>query len=190
MRVREPQRAISWQPAKRNDPAVFLVMQRQFGLVHARSHQLLETTGFNSCVVVVFHSKTTGISAIAHFDINTRVKESFEQVIQPGLNGKKRGLSARLFGGLPESSQQLARDIRDALMGERIPIKSMALFDREEWDGLSVDCKTGEVTITTPIVPTLVEADQRHEEYINHMLANDGLLKSVAPPPGRPAPLF
>lgn len=169
-------------------PASFLVHQREFGLVRANTHKLIETTGFNSCIVVVLFSRRTGVAGLAHLDINTKVGESFERVILPALNGIKWGLTARLYGGLPQCSEQLAGEVRDALQNAKIPIQSMSIFSRDEWEGLSLDCETGKVEIAVPMVPPPAEARQRQEEYINHMLDNDGLLRFVAPPPDRPAP--
>ena len=155
-----------------------LVCQREFGLVRAPS--FIKTVGFNSCVITTFFDPVTKTAGIAHFDIETDVAGSFEQVVVPAF--KSSGISlqrirVRIAGGEAAISDKLRREIRDQLQkpGQKMKIIEIDLFPGAR-KGLIINVNTGEICELTQSVGFIPE---RFEEALKYLLAGKRLLRNV-----------
>jgi len=129
----------------RNPDTAKLVLQCEFALASAKEKEhLVQTTGFNSCLVLSLFSASKKVGGLAHFDVQTEVWRSLHEVILPEF--RKRdcgGLRASLVGGGLGYSEDLVRAVRDNLKSSAIGIAGMDIFEPDGYPGLILNARTG-----------------------------------------------
>lgn len=171
-------------PRRRDDGKAFLVCQREFALV--RAPQMVRTTGFNSCVNVTFVSLKEKIGGLAHFDVNTNVWRSFDEVILPAF--KRLGISTgktqvRIVAGRFESSQLLCQNLRDVLhrSGRRFDLRDISYISESGSEGLILDIGSGQL-FDRKKPGVMSERDlSRWEAMMEYLITGNPLIRDVTP---------
>lgn len=129
----------------RNTDNAKLVLQCEFAITAAKEMDfLVKTPGFNSCLVLTLFSAEKKVGGLAHFDVQTEVRPSLQEVILPEFVKRDcRGLRACLVGGVESYSDGLIREVRDNLKNSGISIAGMDIFKPNGYRGLVISARTG-----------------------------------------------
>ncbi len=122
-----------------------LVCQGEFAITRASSQRRsIKTFGYGECIIIDLVSPLRRTVGLAHFDINTLVKASFEKIILPEFyKFDCTDLQARIVGGNGgETSQKLATKIRDACLANKIKIIGTDVNNPKGSPGLMIDAET------------------------------------------------
>jgi hypothetical protein len=163
-------------------PDLLLVCQRQFAV--SRAPQSIKTTGYNVCIIVSFYDKGKKLGALAHFDLNTDVAESFEKVIIPALQKNSFNLKntqVRIVGGLSRTSDKLRQQVRDQLLmpGRRMRVVEIELTNVGK-QGLVLDTDTGRIYDLIELIKSGGDTAQRYEQMIRQIMEQNPLLLDVS----------
>ncbi len=139
---------INTLPARRaraSNQAGKMVLQCEFAIASARDKKhMVETSAFNTCVVLSLFSAANQVGGMAHFDLNTDVRRSLQDVIIPEFRKREcRDLKASIVGGMQGHSDQLVRAVRDSLKSCGASIAGFDIFDPAGYPGLIMSARSG-----------------------------------------------
>ncbi|OGC04189.1 hypothetical protein A2276_06240 [candidate division WOR-1 bacterium RIFOXYA12_FULL_43_27] len=157
-----------------------LVCQREFGITNLPT---IRTVGFNTCAIVVFINRKAGIGALAHFDINTDIRASLQEVILPSLRQADTEFSVKI---ICRHLSKLPQTIQTELI--KNGIRKVKVFLAQGFrKGLAAKTLTGKLledkAVMTPQELSKLEDSLRHIMSGNRLIRDVSLISPNPPPP-------